>query len=197
MLETDRLLVREFTLDDAEAYYPLCTDPAIIRYTHDPGSVTTVEHARDILRARPIADYQKHGFGRLACVLKSSGLVIGFAGLRYLDDFQGVDIGYRFLPPYWGKGLATEAGRSVLRDGFARLKLERIIGLVATDNVASVRVLRKLGLTFSAPIEYQSVAVAKYVIQADAVLPSPPRTGERGEPANAPTIPTGGPARRW
>ncbi len=167
MLETDRLLLREFTLDDAEAFYPLCTDPAIIRYTHDPGGVTSVEQAREILRTRPIADYQKYGFGRLACVLKSSGLVIGFSGLKYLDDLREVDVGYRFLPAYWGLGLATEACRPVIRHGFDALKLQSIIGLVSPENAASVRVLEKLGLTFSALIEYRAQSVAKYVIHAD------------------------------
>jgi [ribosomal protein S5]-alanine N-acetyltransferase len=166
MIETNRLLLREFTLDDAEAFYPLCADPAITRYIHD-GGVTSVEQAREILRTRPIADYHNHGFGRLACVLKESGQVIGFAGLKYLDDLKEVDIGYRFLPPYWGKGLATEACRPVIRHGFDVLKLASIIGLVMPENVASVRVLEKLGLTLTGMIVYQSKTVARYFIQAD------------------------------
>lgn len=163
MIETDRLLLREFTLDDAEAFFHLCTNPDVTRFTGD-GGLSTIEEARANLRDRPIADYRKHGFGRLACVLKSSGLVIGFAGLKFLDDLQEVDIGYRLLPPYWGFGLATEACRPIIEHGFTQLHLERIMGLVDLTNVASVRVLQKLDFTYIGMIEYRSDQVAKYVL---------------------------------
>jgi RimJ/RimL family protein N-acetyltransferase len=162
-IETERLLLREFTLDDAEAFYQMCSDSQVTRFTGGPG-IKSLDEASAELLARPIADYQKHGYGRWACVLKESGLVIGFAGLKFLDDLQEVDIGYRFLSAYWGKGLATEAGRPIMRYGFDVLKLERIIGLVDPANVASVRVPEKLGLTYVAMIEYRGQPAAKYVI---------------------------------
>jgi ribosomal-protein-alanine N-acetyltransferase len=165
-LETERLVLREFTLDDLEAFYQLCTNPEVVRYTGDGGIMTSLEQARTGLLERPIADYRKHGFGRWACVLKSSGQVIGFAGLKYLDDLDAVDLGYRFLPAYWGMGLATEASRAALDDGFARLHLKQILGLVDPANVASVHVLEKLGLRYVEMIEYHSSQVAKYAIDA-------------------------------
>ena len=163
MLETDRLLLREFTLDDAAVYFRLCTDPEITRYIGKFG-MATLDDARASLLERPIADYRKHGYGRLACVLKSTGLVIGFAGLKYLDELRDVDIGYRFVPEYWGMGLATEAGRPLIDYGFNQLKLPRILGLVDPENAASVRVLQKLGLSFVEMIEYFHSQVAKYEI---------------------------------
>src|SRR5437868_12292926 len=126
ILETERLVLREFDEDDAAAFYVLGSDPAITRYTGD-GGLTSVEQALEVLRAHPLADYQKHGFGRWACVHKASGGVIGFAGLKYLEELEEVDIGYRFLPAYWGLGLATEAARAVLNHGFTRLGLGRIV----------------------------------------------------------------------
>ena len=123
------------------------------------------EQALEVIRTRPMADYQKHGYGRWACIDKASGQLIGFSGLKYLDDLQEVDLGYRFLPAYWGRGLATESGRAVLEYGFATLRLEQIIGLVAPENVASVRVLEKLGLTFVGMIEYFGKPTAKYAIE--------------------------------
>jgi RimJ/RimL family protein N-acetyltransferase len=167
ILQTERLLLREFDEGDAAAFYLLGSDPAIIRYTGDPGGgLTSIEQAREVLRSRPLADYRKHGFGRWACVHKQSGEVIGFAGLKYLDDLGEVDIGYRLLPAHWGRGLATEACRAILDFGFTDLRLERIIGLVDPANAASVRVLAKLGLTFVGTLEYQGQSVAKYVIDA-------------------------------
>jgi RimJ/RimL family protein N-acetyltransferase len=167
ILETERLLLREFDEGDAAAFYALGSDPAIIRYTGDPGGgLSSLEHALEVLRSRPIADYRTHGFGRWACALRDGGEVIGFAGLKYLDDLGEVDIGYRFLPARWGRGLATEAGRAVLDYGFRRLGLERVIGLADPANVASVRVLQKLGLTFVGEQEYHGQNAAWYVIEA-------------------------------
>jgi RimJ/RimL family protein N-acetyltransferase len=164
-LETDRLLLREFVESDAEPYFLLGSNPVVIRYT-GADRFTSVKHALDVLRARPIQDYKRHGFGRLACVLKSSAAVIGFAGLKRLEDLGEVDLGYWLMPEYWGRGLATEAGRAVLDEGFGRIKLERIIGLVHPENYASIRVLEKLGMSRSELIDYHGDATFKYVATA-------------------------------
>jgi RimJ/RimL family protein N-acetyltransferase len=168
MLETERLILREFDEGDAEAFLALGSDPAILRYVgHPGGGLTSLEQALAEMRARPLADYHKHGFGRWAVVHKADGKVIGFAGLKRLEDLGGeVDLGYRFLPAYWGKGLATEASRPVVEYGFTRLGLRRIIGLVDPENVASVRVLEKVGMTFADVIEYHGARAARYVIEA-------------------------------
>ena len=96
--------------------------------------------------------------------MKESGLVIGFAGLKFLDDLQDVDIGYRFFPAYWGKGLATEACRPIVGYGFEVLQLRRIIGLVDPANVASVRVLKKLGMIHLETFEYRGLTTAMYFV---------------------------------
>lgn len=167
ILETERLLLREFDEDDAAEFYILGSDSAITRYTGDPGGgLTSLEHAREVLRSRPMADYMKHGFGRWACVYKANGELVGFAGLKYLADLNEVDIGYRLLPAYWGIGLATEASRAVLDFGFGRLHLDQIVGLVDPHNVASVRVLQKLGMNFVEMMTYLGQTTAKYVIRA-------------------------------
>jgi RimJ/RimL family protein N-acetyltransferase len=119
-----------------------------------------------VLRDYPLADYRKHGFGRWACVHKASSEVIGFAGLKHLDELNEVDIGYRLLPAYWGAGLATEASQAAVDYGFQQLRLKRIIGLVDPQNAASVRVLEKLGLTFAGMVTYAGHSAAKYVIHA-------------------------------
>src|ERR1051325_41813 len=172
IIETPRLLLRQFTLDDAAAFLRLGSDPQIIRHTGDPGTLKTLDDARMVLTTRPIADYQKHGYGRWACVLKSSQEVIGFAGLKYLDDLDEVDIGYRFFPEFWGQGLATEASRPAVEYGFTQLKLPRIIGLVDPDNTASVRVLQKLGLTYVETFDYRGIRTAKYLIDQISTITS-------------------------
>ena len=165
ILETKRLLLREYAEEDAESFYRLNSDPDVMRYTGDEALVS-VGHARTVLRDYPIADYREHGYGRWACVLHESGEVIGFAGLKYLPERGEVDLGYRFLRHHWGRGLATEACRAVIAYGFDVLRLAEIAALVQTGNVASRRVLEKCGLTFGGMTEYGGRMVARYTITA-------------------------------
>jgi RimJ/RimL family protein N-acetyltransferase len=161
ILETPRLLLREFTEDDAEAFFLLCSDPEVLRWTGDAG-VKSLDEARASLRARPIADYAKHGYGRWACIDKASGSLIGFAGPKYLAELSEVDIGYRLLPAWWGRGLATEASGAACDYCFSRLGLPRLLGLVHPDNVRSVRVLEKLGFAPQGWIVYFGKPILSY-----------------------------------
>ncbi len=146
-VHTEHLHIRHFTLDDAEAFWPLVSLPEVIRFTGDDAP-SSLDAVRELLKNRPLRDYAVHGFGRMACIEKSSGRLVGFSGLKYVDELQDVDIGYRFLPDCWGKGYATESARVLMEDGFRRFGLKRIVGLVHPENMASTRVLVKLGLAF-------------------------------------------------
>lgn len=150
-MHTKNLYLRPFTLDDAEAFLPLVSLPEILRYTGEQPQAS-LDGARNILLARPLRDYAMHGFGRMACIEKISGRLVGFSGLKYLDDLKEVDIGYRFLPDCWGKGYATESAQALVKDGIARLGFTRFVGLVQPENTASARVLQKVGLAFERKI---------------------------------------------
>jgi len=163
ILETDRLLLREYVGEDAEAFFKLNTDPEVLRFVPDK-QLTNVEQARQILIDHPIADYEKYGFGRGACILKSTGEQIGFAGLKYLEELGEVDVAYRLMPAYWGQGLATEVALASVRYGFAELGLKQIIGLVMPKNIASVRVLEKTGLRYAETVTFWGHEFSKYVI---------------------------------
>ncbi len=93
LLETDRLLLREYVEEDAEAFLKLNPDREVLRFVPDK-ALLNVEQARQILIDHPIADYRKWGFGRGACILKSTGEQIGFAGLKYLEELGAVDVAY-------------------------------------------------------------------------------------------------------
>ena len=163
ILETDRLLLREYVEEDAEAFFNLNSDPEVLRFVPDK-QLLNVEQARQILIDHPIADYRKHGFGRGACILKSTGEQIGFAGLKYLEDLGEVDVAYRLMPTHWGQGLATEAAVASVLFGFADLGLKQIIGLVMPENIASVRVLEKTGLRYIETVTFWERQFSKYVI---------------------------------
>ena len=163
ILETDRLLLREYVEDDAEAFFRLNSNPEVSRFVPDQ-PLLSVEQARQILVERPIADYRNHGFGRGACILKSTGEQIGMAGLKYLAELGEVDVAYRIMPTHWGQGLATEVALASVRFGFAQLGLKRIIGLVMPENIASARVLEKTGLRYVETATFWGQQFSKYVI---------------------------------
>src|SRR5437879_12360805 len=117
ILETDRLLLREYVEDDAEAFFKLNSDPEVLRFVPDK-ALLNVEEARQILIDHPIADYRKYGFGRGACILKSTGEQIGFAGLKYLDELGEVDVAFRLMRSHWGQRLAATAAPASARFGF-------------------------------------------------------------------------------
>lgn len=146
-LRTERLLLRPLTLEDAPAYWPLVSDAEVLRHTGER-PCESLQQVRELLRDKPLTDYAARGHGRLAAVTRHDGRLVGWCGLKYLAELDEVDLGYRFVREVWGQGLATEAGAAVLHHGFHTLALQRVIGLVEPTNLASARVLRKLGLAF-------------------------------------------------
>jgi len=146
-LETERLLLRWFTLDDVDVFYELGTNPQVIRYLGNQ-PLASLDVAREALAAAPLKDYATYGYGRFACVWKQTGRVVGFCGPKFLPDTRDVDLGYRFLPNFWGMGLATESALAVIDYARRQLGVLRLVGWVHSDNVASARVLTKLGFSF-------------------------------------------------
>ena len=149
-IETERLIIRPFTLEDLAPSYEMNLDAEVSRFTGDGGVVSEREIERRITE-NVFGDYEKYGYGRLAVELKSEHKFIGFTGLKFLEDLQEVDLGYRFMKAYWGQGIATEAGHACLKLGFETLGLKRIIAMVLPENKGSVNVLKKLGFTYEKP----------------------------------------------
>lgn len=158
---TERLMHREFNVDDAQSFFKLASDPVINRYTGET-PLESLEAARLAIENYP--DFKTIGFGRWACVLKATETVIGFCGLKYLQELDEVDVGYRLMPDYWGQGLATEACQATIKFGFEVIGLEKIIGLVEPENHASIRVLEKCGLKGVENITFGGTPALKYTI---------------------------------
>lgn len=165
ILRTERLLLREFVEEDAEAFLRFNGDPRVMRYTGEP-VWTDLEQTRRRLREYP--DYRRHGYGRWALVLESTGEVIGFNGLKYLEELDEVDLGYRLAFDYWGRGFATESSRAVLRHGFEALGLERIVALVLPENEGSIHVLRKVGMHREGTVDYGGHRAQRWALSAGA-----------------------------
>ncbi len=153
IIETERTILRPFTLDDIDAVFEFGSNDEVNRYTGTP-SVTTKDEARNIITDVYFSDTEKYGYARFAVHHKADDKVIGFAGLKYLPEYDLTDIGYRYLPKYWGHGLATETNLPLIKYGFETLGLNQIIGIAMAENIASYKVLEKLGLNFWKIDEY-------------------------------------------
>lgn len=151
IIETDRLLLRTFTESDAGLIYHLNLDPEVTRYTLDP--VRDEAHAKEILEKVILPQYVLYNHGRWAVHIKQdpdpvTRGFIGWCGLKMRPEINEVDLGYRFMKTAWGKGYATESAYACLRYGFESLHFRRIMGRALPENLASIRVLEKCGMTY-------------------------------------------------
>jgi RimJ/RimL family protein N-acetyltransferase len=147
VLETDQLIIRWLTVEDAAFILELVNDPSWLRFIGDRG-VRTLEDARNYIVKGPVEMYGRLGFGLYLVELKDEGVPIGTCGLIKRDSLKDVDIGFAFLPSFRGKGYAYEAASAVLAYGKKTLGLERIVAIVSPGNERSIRLLEKLGFKF-------------------------------------------------
>lgn len=149
--ETQRLLLREFSVADAGKLFLLNKDPDVLKYTGDR-AFENVAEARSFIENYD--QYKKYGYGRWTVIDKGSGDFLGWCGLRYDPAQDETDIGFRLFKRYWNKGYATEAAQSCIGLGFDRFGLQTLIGRAMKEHSASVRVLEKLGMDFEKEFDF-------------------------------------------
>src|SRR5262245_16732434 len=145
VLETERLVLRWFTPDDAAFIFELLNQPSWKRYIGDRG-IDSIEAARHYIETVPLASYHRHGFGLFAVQLKAENTLAGMCGLIKRDTLNDVDIGFAFLPPFEGQGLAYEAASALLTYSANVIGLKRVLAIASVDNERSVRLLERLGM---------------------------------------------------
>jgi len=151
-LQTDRLIVRPITFDDAPFILTLLNEPSFLRYIGDK-QVRNLEDARQYILNGPVASYERHGFGLCLMELRETHTPVGMCGILKREELPDPDIGFALLPDFCNKGLAFEAATAVLQDARERLKLESILAITSLDNVASINLLERLGFRFERVIE--------------------------------------------
>ena len=151
VLETERLVLRRLSAHDADFILRLLNEPSFLRYIGDRG-VRTLEDARAYIAKGPVDSYDRHGFGLFLVSRKEDGVPIGMCGLLRRDTLPDVDVGFAFLPAFWGNGYAFESAAAVLSYGREILRLGRIVAITSPDNEGSMRVLTKLGMRFEGMI---------------------------------------------
>lgn len=160
MIETQRLLLREFGDDDFAALHAIVSNPETMRFSD---GVETASAAR----ARLIAfrqSYSDRGFGKWAVEKKDDGMLVGYCGFG-VEEFDGraePELGFRFLPAFWGVGFATEAALGCSGYAFSDLKFPRFLGFANPANVGSVRVLEKIGMSLLGDRQFHGYPVVVY-----------------------------------
>ena len=143
---TTRLEFRPFDLENLPDLAALLRDSAVMRFTIQ--GARTVEQSREVLLGFQRAQAE-HGFSKWAVWRRADGAFVGYCGLDLypIEGRPEVELGYRLMPAFWGQGLATEAGRAVVEWAFGERGLPYVLAFLDPANVASVRVLEKIGLT--------------------------------------------------
>ncbi|MEO7523766.1 MAG: GNAT family N-acetyltransferase [Ferruginibacter sp.] len=165
IFETPRLLLRQFTLDDAGLILKLNSDPEVLKYLHEP-IIADEEHAKEILTTIILPQYENE-LGRWATFTKENNAFIGWCGLKYRLELDEIDLGYRFIKAAWGKGYASEAASYSIEYGFNVLQLKSITGRAHVENIASLKVLEKIGMEYVSEEIVDDCRVKTYVAVND------------------------------
>jgi RimJ/RimL family protein N-acetyltransferase len=147
-LQTERLVLRRWRSEDHSPFAAICADPDVMAFIGD-GSVRTPEQASGLIDHAEKA-WDENGYGLFAVELRDTGELIGFTGLAHPyfmpELLPSVEIGWRLGKAHWGMGYATEAAKEALAFAIRLPTIEEIVSICQIDNVASVRVMEKIGL---------------------------------------------------
>lgn len=143
LIETERLWLRELHPNDAADLYTLNADPDVLQYT---GDIAFAHEEAARLFVEGYHQYRLFNRGRWAVIRKADHAFLGWCGLKYHPDNGDTDLGFRLMKQYWNQGYTTEAAMACLQYAFEQLKLPEVVAQVRTENKASVKVLRKLGM---------------------------------------------------
>ncbi len=168
VLETERLILRRLSTDDAAFILELLNDPAWLRFIGDKG-VRTLEDARSYILNGPVEMYARLGFGLFMTELKDGAVPIGICGLLKRDSLPDVDIGFALLPRFWAQGYAREAASATMAYGRDVLGLKRIVAITTLDNHSSARVLEKIGMRCERTVRLSSDSEELRLFASDVV----------------------------
>lgn len=156
-LETERLILRQFTGDDADELLKLDSDPEVMRFTKNPTQPNNYQFIQTQILPTYLTYYEKYdSYGCWAAIEKSSNAFIGWFLFRpiveasyfnpQLADPSDIELGYRLRKAAWGKGYATEGAKALIAKGFSELGIQRVLAIASALNFASIRVMEKVGL---------------------------------------------------
>lgn len=161
-IETERLIMREMVLSDAEGMFELDSDPEVVKYVWID-TVKEIKESENLIIGLQ-EQYRENGIGRWAVIEKSTGEFMGWSGLKlYREPVNNqtniYELGYRFIPRFWGKGFATETAKAWVDYAFEELKVEKLFAVTDLEHDNSKNVLYKVGFKNIEVINYHGVDV--------------------------------------
>ncbi|GGD71515.1 alanine acetyltransferase [Emticicia aquatilis] len=153
ILETERLILRQFTLDDAAFILELLNTPTWLQFIGDR-NVHSIEDAEKYLLNGSMKSYAENGFGFYAVIDKESEKAIGMCGLIKRDTLPDIDIGFAFFSNLISKGFGYEIASATLDYAFNVLKIKRIVAIVNPENEKSIGLIKKIGMQFEEMIKF-------------------------------------------
>ena len=165
-IETPRLQLRQFKPDDAKDLHRIYSHPDSLKYMSNEKPLLW-EQTRSVIDAFT-EHWKKHNFGVWAIVYKKNQKLIGHCGLKFLANTTEIQIGYLLFKSYWGRGLGTEAASAVLKYGFDIAHLEKIVAIAKPENIASRRVMEKIGMKYEKEAYFYDNDVVYYSLGREA-----------------------------
>jgi len=157
-IETDRLIIRDPIIDDFDSIWEMRNDRAVTEFTGGTTKLSKEEvYHRHIERCKDFDNKPKE----YSVVLKESNEYIGYCGFQYCNVLDGIEILYGYAKKYWGNGYALEAAKAVIEFGVNELKVDEVVAAVNYDNVASDKVLHKIGMKFIGEVEWPEQGLVK------------------------------------
>jgi len=150
--ETERLILREMTAEDAEDFCRIYNDPQTMKFLGR--TFVSLEEVRGQIEKHTKDYYEQYGFGLWATILKENNRLIGRCGLLYqeIEGVKNLEIAYLLDSDYWGCGFATEAAAMLVELGFHRFGFNRVVAYINPQNAASIRVAETVGLKYEREI---------------------------------------------
>ena len=165
-LNTERLLLRAFDMDDLDPFASMVSDLEVMQQATYDGTAMTRTQAWNWL-CFMLGHWHMRGFGIWGIEEKTSGELIGRIGLQFLDSFDDVELVWMLAKSAWGKGFASEGARAAIDYGLITLALPRIAAVIRQENKPSIRLAERLGMEMEKEIERQDIQFYQYVITKD------------------------------
>jgi ribosomal-protein-alanine N-acetyltransferase len=170
IIETERILLRPFCIEDIDRFAEICANPNVMRYIADGKPVS-----RDVIAEKIpewIKLYEKQKYGLMALVMKDTEELIGFCGFIHqtVDEDEYIELGYRLDEAYWEKGIATEAAVAARDYAFNVLEIPMLISIINHQNDASKRVAKKVGMRLMKQTNFKNVLVDVFCLKREEAI---------------------------
>ena len=164
VLPIDDFTMRPLQVSDLDALAEIWSNPEVTRFLPSRGIPISRENTEKSLKSF-LKHWQQRGYGIWAIIENCSSQMIGYCGLRYLDELDEVEILYGLAKTYWQRGITTKAAKAAISYGFNVANLDKIMAMALPENLASRRVMEKAGLHYQKPIHIFNLDVLYYSVQ--------------------------------